>query len=140
MRAMTPSLHLVKESVDTMAASVAENLHRVGENLHTAKQAVAQDLRALWSGMEQLQGLSAANDPPAAQDESASAAERRWRVPVGWISLVAAGVFLLGLGLAQITLVEVARKDAASQKRSGHSKRALKRVRPPNRTDWSREG
>jgi hypothetical protein len=139
MRAMTPSLHLVKESVDTVAASVAENLHRVGENLHTAKEVVAQDFRALLSGMEQLHGSPAANDAPEAPAEPE--AQPRWHVPVGWISLVAAGLFLLGLGLAQITLVEAARKDASAQKRSGQSKRALKKsARPPNRTDWSREG
>jgi hypothetical protein len=138
MRAMTPSLHLVKESVDTVAASVAMNLQRVGENLHTAKEAVAQDLRALWAGMEQVPGLEAANDAPEPPAEPEP--DRRWHVPVGWISLVAAGLFLLGLGLAQITFVEVARKDGTVQRRSGHSKRALKRVRPPNRTEWSREG
>jgi hypothetical protein len=138
MRAMTPSLHIVKESVDTMAASVAENLHRVGENLHTAKEVVAQDLRALLAGVEQLQSSPVANDAPELAPEPE--VERRWRVPVGWISLVAAGVFLLGLGLAQITLVDVARRDAQAQKRSGHAKRALKRARPPSRTEWSREG
>jgi hypothetical protein len=138
MRAMTPSLHLVKESVDTVAASVAENLHRVEKNLHTAKEVVAQDLRALLSGVEQLHGGPAAND--ALEVPAEAPPERRWRAPVGWISLVAAGLFLVGLGLAQITLAEAARKDAATQKRSGHTKRALKRPRPPNRTEWSREG
>lgn len=139
---MNPSLHLVKESVDTVAASVAENLHRVGENLQTAKEAVAQDLRALWAGWEQVNAVPAVNDPPEAPAEAASdAPEQRWHVPIGWISLVAAGVFLLGLGLAQITFTEMARKDAAAQqKRSGKSKRQLKRVRPPNRTEWSQDG
>jgi hypothetical protein len=139
MSAMTPSLHLVRESVDTVAASVAENLHRVGENLQTAKEVVAQDLRALLSGMEQLHAANAANDAPEVPAEP-EPEQNRWHVPVGWISLVAAGLFLLGLGLAQITLVEAARKDAQAQKRSGHTKRALKRARPPNRTEWSREG
>jgi hypothetical protein len=139
MRVMTPSLHLVKESVDTVTASVAENLHRVGENLHTAKHVVAQDFRALLSGMEQLHGSPAVNDAPQPVPEPEP--QPRWHVPVGWISLVAAGLFLLGLGLAQITLVEAARKETPAQKRSGQSKRALKkRARPPSRTDWSREG
>jgi hypothetical protein len=156
---MTPVLHTMKESVDTVAASVAVNLlrvgenlqtardavavnlHRVGENLQTARIAVAQDLRALWSGMEHLQHLQAANDAPEPQPEpDAQAPDRPWRVPVGWISLVAAGSMLLGIGLAHITLVEVARKDSAAQKRSGREKRQFKRVPPPSRTDWSREG
>jgi hypothetical protein len=139
MGVMTPSLHLVKESVDTVAASFAENLHRVGENLHSAKEVVTQDLRALLSGMEQFHAADAANDPPEVPAEP-EPAQDRWHVPVGWISLVAAGLFLVGLGLAQITLAEAARKDAQAQKRSRQTKRALKRARPPNRTDWSREG
>jgi hypothetical protein len=138
---MTPVLHTVKGSVDTVAASVAMNLHRVQENLQTAKYAVTQDLRALWAAMDQLQGLPAANDvPESPRHAPAVGQERKWGVPVGWISLVVAGAIFAGLGLAHITVVEAARRESAGQKRSGSAKRQLKQVRPPSRTDWSREG
>jgi len=110
--------------------------------LHEVREAMEEDVRGLWAGVEALRP----HDAPAANEETsapAPAARPPWRPPLGWISLAAAGALLAGLGLAQMEVQRHLRRPPAAQ----HQKRAtprkykkLHRERVPNRTDFSRSG
>ena len=112
--------------------------------LQDVREAVQRDMRGLWAGMEalRLHDLPAANEPTFTSEWAAAAVPvRSWRPPLGWVSLAAAGALLAALGFAQIevqhrlspTVQQVQQARPATRK---HKK--LRRVRPPERTDYSR--
>ena len=117
--------------------------------LHDVREAVQRDMRGLWSGMEALRfhDLPAANDPSFAAEPSfapelsVAAPVVAWRPPLGWISLAAAGVLFAALGFAQM---EVQRRLSPSvqqtqqQRPATRKHKKLRRVRTPERTDYSR--
>jgi hypothetical protein len=112
--------------------------------LQDVREAVEKDMRGLWAGMEalRLHDLPAANEPTYAPEPPVAAAPARsWRPPLGWVSLAAAGALFAALGFAQIevqhrlgpTVQQVQQPRPATRR---HKK--LRRVRPPERTDYSR--
>ena len=109
--------------------------------LQEVRAAVEEDVRGLWAGVEAL-GVH----EPAANEEPPAPAERPWRPPLGWISLAAVGALLAGLGLAQIEVRRHLWRPAPAlqvqvQKRiPPRTQKKLRRVRVPNRTDFSRSG
>jgi hypothetical protein len=112
--------------------------------LQDMREAVEKDVRGLWAGMDalRLHELSAANEPTYVPEPPVTATvARAWRPPLGWVSLAAAGALFAALGFAQIevqhrlapTAQPVQQPRPATRK---HKK--LRRVRPPERTDYSR--
>jgi hypothetical protein len=120
-------------------------LPRLPPALNEVREAVQQDVRGLWAGMEalRLQYLPAANEVTFAPGLR-SAVERPWRPPLGWISLAAAGALLAGLGFAQLQvqrhLQPTAQVEPQKKRAPAHGQKKLRRVRirPPDRTDYSR--
>lgn len=117
-------------------------LPKIVPPLHDVREAVERDMRALWSGVDALglHELPAANDETLLPEPVAEPAARAFRAPLGWISLAAAGALFAALGFAQIQLqhhlsptVQQPQKARTVRK---HNK--LRRVRPPERTDYSR--
>jgi hypothetical protein len=111
--------------------------------LHDVRDAVERDMRGLWAGMEalRLHELRAANDETVAIALAAAPVERRFRPPLGWVSLAFAGALFAALGFAQ---TEVQRHLAPTvqqpqKPRSATRKqKKVRRVRAPDRTDYSR--
>ena len=112
--------------------------------LPDVREAVQRDMRALWAGMEALRlpEVAAANEPTYAPEPPVAATvARAWRPPLGWVSLAAAGALFAALGFAQIEVQHRLAPTAqpAQQPRPATRKhKKLRRVRPPERTDYSR--
>ncbi|HWE25872.1 MAG TPA: hypothetical protein VG496_18195 [Myxococcales bacterium] len=110
---------------------------------YEVRDAVERDMRGLWAGVDALglHELSAANDETLLPEPAAAPRVRTFRPPLGWISLAAAGALFATLGYAQIQLqrhlsptVQQAQKPPAAKRK--HKK--VRRVRQPERTDYSR--
>jgi len=117
--------------------------------LHDVREAVQRDMRGLWSGMDalRLHELPAANEPmfapePAfAPEPSPPPAARAWRPPLGWISQAAAGLLFAVLGLAQIEVqmrLSPSVQHTQQERPATRKHKKPRRVRPPERTDYSR--
>jgi hypothetical protein len=144
---MVPVLHIMRGSVaeglQVVAENIQANLHTVSARAATVQRAVAQDMRALWEGAESnFHELPAANEPAeAANDSPSEPLVYGWRLPLGWISFVAAAAALAGLGLAHVEVRE--RTEAAQQSQSsrGLANKAFRRGGSSiSRTDWSKSG
>ena len=112
--------------------------------LQDVREAVENDVRGLWAGMEalRLHDLPAANEPTYAPELPVAAPPARsWRPPLGWVSLAAAGALFAALGFAQIELqhrLAPTAQPAQQPRQATRKHRKLRRVRPPERTDYSR--
>jgi hypothetical protein len=111
--------------------------------LHDVRDAVQRDMRALWAGMEalRLSEVAAANEPTYAPEPAPAAPSPAWRPPLGWISLAAAGTLLTTLGFAQIELqrrLSPSVQQVQQPRPATRKQKKLRRVRLPDRTDYSR--
>jgi hypothetical protein len=111
--------------------------------LHDVREAVGRDMRGLWAGMDalRLHEMPAANDEPVAAEPIPASPARTFRPPLGWVSLAAAGALFAALGFAQIQLQRRLAPTVQQQPQKARAVRKhnkLRRVRPPERTDYSR--
>jgi len=111
--------------------------------LHDMREAVERDMRGLWAGVEafRLHELPAANDEMVVPQPAATPRVRAFRPPLGWISLAVAGVLFAALGFAQMHLQRHLSGTVQQPQKSRPATRKqkkLRRVRIPERTDYSR--
>jgi hypothetical protein len=112
--------------------------------LHDMREAVERDMRGLWAGMEAFRSfheVPAANEATFTPEPAPPTPARPWRPPLGWISLAAAGALFAALGYAQIH-VQRRLAPTVQQPQKSHpatrKQKKLRRVRLPERTDYSR--
>jgi hypothetical protein len=111
--------------------------------LHDVREAVENDMRGLFAGMEalSLHELPAANDETLVTEPVTTAPVRAFHPPLGWISLAAAGALFATLGFAQIQVqrhLSPTVQQPQKPRPATRKQKKVRRIRNPDRTDYSR--